>query len=78
MAGLQVDAELAALSETQKHIAQEKHIADEKVVADSSSQSPLEELDGIHDGLEFPTDEDRATLRRVADSVPWNAYCTLA
>jgi len=32
------------------------------------------ELDGIHDGLEFPAEEDLTTLRRVADSVPWNAY----
>ena len=32
------------------------------------------ELDGIHDNLEFPTDEERATLRRVADTIPWNAY----
>ncbi|RDB16581.1 putative peptide transporter ptr2 [Hypsizygus marmoreus] len=32
------------------------------------------ELDGIHDGLVFPTEEERVSLRRVADSVPWNAY----
>ncbi|PFH49857.1 hypothetical protein AMATHDRAFT_62389 [Amanita thiersii Skay4041] len=32
------------------------------------------ELDGIHDGLEFPTDEERETLRRVSDSIPWPAY----
>lgn len=32
------------------------------------------ELDGVHDGLQFPTDEERATLRRVADTIPWNAY----
>ncbi|CAL1710845.1 unnamed protein product [Somion occarium] len=32
------------------------------------------ELDGIHDGLEFPTEEDKLTLRRVADTIPWNAY----
>lgn len=31
-------------------------------------------FDGIHDGLVFPTDEERATLKRVADKVPWNAY----
>uniref|UniRef100_A0A8H7XYY1 Uncharacterized protein n=1 Tax=Psilocybe cubensis TaxID=181762 RepID=A0A8H7XYY1_PSICU len=41
----------------------------------SEKQSELEhELDGIHDGLEFPTEEERATLRRIPDSVPWNAY----
>lgn len=32
------------------------------------------ELDGIHDDMIFPTEEERATLRRVADTVPWNAY----
>ncbi|GLB40829.1 putative POT family protein [Lyophyllum shimeji] len=31
-------------------------------------------LDGIHDGLVFPTEEERKTLRRVADTIPWNAY----
>ncbi|KAF5372369.1 hypothetical protein D9615_009259 [Tricholomella constricta] len=31
-------------------------------------------LDGIHDGLVSPTEEERATLRRVADTIPWNAY----
>ena len=35
------------------------------------------ELDGIHDGLEFPTEEERTTLRRIPDTVPWNAYCEL-
>lgn len=44
-----------------------------------SSEKQLEaeitpELDGIHDGLEFPTEEEKATLRRVADTIPWNAY----
>ncbi|KAF8174087.1 peptide transporter PTR2A [Pholiota molesta] len=32
------------------------------------------ESDGIHDGLEFPTEEERETLRRVPDSIPWAAY----
>ncbi|KAG5339838.1 hypothetical protein C0989_003347 [Termitomyces sp. Mn162] len=31
-------------------------------------------LDGIHDALEFPTEEERETLRRVPDSLPWSAY----
>lgn len=34
-----------------------------------------QELDGIHDGLIFPTEDERLTLRRVPDSIPWNAYC---
>jgi POT family proton-dependent oligopeptide transporter len=36
--------------------------------------SPHYELDGIHDGLQFPTEHERQTLRRVADTIPWNAY----
>ena len=34
-----------------------------------------QELDGIHDGLIFPTEDERLTLRRVPDSIPWSAYC---
>lgn len=38
-------------------------------------QSQLDhELDGIHDGLVFPTEEEKLTLRRIPDSIPWNAY----
>ena len=29
-----------------------------------------QELDGIHDGLIFPTEDERLTLRRVPDSIP--------
>jgi POT family proton-dependent oligopeptide transporter len=50
----------------------------EKFDASDSLQNDLEvehELDGIHDGLEFPTEEERATLRRIPDTIPWNAYC---
>ncbi|KAJ7128615.1 peptide transporter PTR2A [Mycena epipterygia] len=39
-----------------------------------SSALQLHEIDGIHDGLVCPTDEQRATLRRVADTIPWSAY----
>jgi hypothetical protein len=49
---------------------------DEKV-ADDVSEKPgnIEyDVDGIHDGLVFPTEEERATLRRVPDSIPWDAY----
>jgi len=46
-------------------------------VSDSHSHEKLDaeyELDGIHDGLVFPTEEERMTLRRVSDFIPWNAY----
>jgi len=32
------------------------------------------ELDGIHDELTFPTEEEKKSLRRVPDSIPSNAY----
>ncbi|KAJ7364701.1 peptide transporter PTR2A [Mycena albidolilacea] len=38
------------------------------------SPSNLHEIDGIHDGLVRPTEEELATLRRVGDNIPWNAY----
>jgi len=40
----------------------------------SDSHSVKETNDGIHDGLEFPTDEEKQTLRRVPDKIPTNAY----
>jgi POT family proton-dependent oligopeptide transporter len=48
-------------------------IRDEKTAEDVSEKY---ELDGIHDGLIFPTEEERATLRRVPDAIPWSAYRT--
>lgn len=47
---------------------------DEKGSPSVVSSEHGHELDGIHDGLEFPTEEERATLRRVSDTIPWNAY----
>lgn len=75
MAGLHTDdSALAAYAEAEhEHYILEKKIdvSTEHVISSAASG---EELDGIHDGLEFPSDEERETLRRVADSVPWNAY----
>ncbi|KAF7360967.1 putative peptide transporter ptr2 [Mycena sanguinolenta] len=31
-------------------------------------------IDGIHDGLICPTEEELATLRRVGDAIPWTAH----
>lgn len=43
--------------------------------ASSDQHSDLDhELDGIHDGLTFPTEEEKVTLRRIPDTIPWNAY----
>lgn len=41
--------------------------------SDFISHTP-EPYDPDHEGLEFPTDEEKATLRRVSDTIPWNAY----
>jgi len=40
------------------------------------SSSLEQERDGIHDALEFPTEKEKLELRRVADTIPWNAYCS--
>ncbi|KAJ6521164.1 POT family-domain-containing protein [Mycena vulgaris] len=67
MAGLQTDAgAIAAASEVKKH--------DASYPSEKSELESMHELDGVHDGLVFPTDEERATLRRVADDIPWPAY----
>ncbi|EGN94531.1 hypothetical protein SERLA73DRAFT_171508 [Serpula lacrymans var. lacrymans S7.3] len=69
MAGLLHDRDaIAGLGEAVQHDTKL-----EKANSDIVSVSG-EELDGIHDGLEFPTDEEKVTLRRVTDSLPWNAY----
>ncbi|KAF9456670.1 peptide transporter PTR2A [Collybia nuda] len=54
-------------SEVQVYSSEKAHSSEEN---DSLQYVP----DGIHDGLEFPTEEERRTLRRVADKIPWNAY----
>ncbi len=68
MAGLQADKDiLAGLAEAQRdEVELEKkgfHIRD----SEESTQGE-HELDGIHDGLEFPTEEEKQTLRRVSES----------
>ena len=75
MAGLQTDdAILAGYAEADR----DQYIMEKKFGSGSHDHiisETTQELDGIHDGLEFPTDEERDTLRRVSDSLPWSAYC---
>ncbi|KAL0567160.1 hypothetical protein V5O48_014835 [Marasmius crinis-equi] len=73
MAGLQADTpvDFAARSEVAHREAELKKEHPE--ISDVSSDE-LYQPDGIHDGLEFPTEEEKATLRRVSDKIPWNAY----
>lgn len=81
MAGLQEEAELAAVAEVKKQAVyeDEKHVVhsdDKRSSIEHSGHYDNDHMnDGIHDGLRFPTDEERATLRRVADKIPINAYC---
>lgn len=76
MAGLEhgVAAEFVAVSDIAKNNYVDEKSGHHVASDDVSSHDFHHELDGIHDGLEFPTDEERATLRRVKDSIPWNAY----
>jgi len=51
-----------------------KDSIDEKAGSIDNVPSKEEEYDEVHAGLEFPTEEEIVTLRRVCDTIPWNAY----
>ncbi|KAF8823385.1 hypothetical protein HHX47_DHR10000303 [Lentinula edodes] len=72
MAGLQPDAldELVATHIVTHNEYEMKKEHPELDVASAESFEP----DGIHDGLEFPTEAERLTLRRVSDTLPWASY----
>ncbi|KAJ8082330.1 hypothetical protein PM082_008183 [Marasmius tenuissimus] len=72
MSGARVDdtREFISLGDSEQEKANQYHF---RATKDSSSLY-ISELDGIHDGLESPTEEERQTLRRVSDSLPWNAF----
>ncbi|KAH9919971.1 oligopeptide transporter [Epithele typhae] len=77
MAGLQADRDIVA------GLAEAEHDEFEhKKLAAHSSDDHSDEIDTVHDGLEFPTEEEKLTLRRVSDTLPWSAYliatCELA
>ncbi|KAF9531503.1 POT family-domain-containing protein [Crepidotus variabilis] len=72
MAGLQRDTDaIAAIADVKK---MDTSIPSEKLSGEFHDHDLDHEDDGVHDGLEFPTDEEIATLRRVSDAIPWNAY----
>lgn len=71
MAGLDADKDIiAGLAEAKRH---ELELEKRGISPVESAQE--QELDGIHDGLEFPTEEEKRSLRRVSDAIPWSAYC---
>ena len=70
MAGLQADADaFVGVAHAEK-----LRTADSDASHDPKGDLEAPVLDGIHDGLEFPTEEEKKTLRRVADKIPWNSY----
>lgn len=75
MAGHTADADLAALAETkiEEPEYEKRHPSDEKFAESSPDNNAS--IDEVHAGLEFPTEEERHTLRRVSDAIPWSAYC---
>ena len=75
MAGLDHDADVVAgIAEANKDLA----IMEKGKIDVYDAESDKNAADGIHDGLEFPSDEDLRTLRHVPDDIPWNAYCALS
>ena len=74
MAGLQTDdINLPGYAVAERD--NDKYFSEKKLSADDvESEIASHELDGIHDGLEFPTEEEKLVLRRVPDTIPWNAY----
>ncbi|KAF9269358.1 PTR2-domain-containing protein [Marasmius fiardii PR-910] len=50
------------------------HVKKDELIDEKQSFQSEQELDGIHDDLEFPTEEEKLTLRRVADKMPWDSY----
>ncbi|KAF8906911.1 peptide transporter PTR2A [Mucidula mucida] len=65
MAGLQADtAIVAGIAEAEKDHYDLKKGDD---VSSTDEKSPF-------DGVEYPTEEEIATLRRVSDTIPWTAY----
>ena len=74
MAGLDADKDIiAGLAEAKR----DELELEKKGIRPESRASTEEDLDGIHDGLEFPTEDEKKTLRRVSDKIPWSAYCEL-
>ncbi|KAI0710676.1 MFS peptide transporter [Earliella scabrosa] len=75
MAGLDADKDIiAGLAEAKR----DELELEKKGIRPESRASTEEDLDGIHDGLEFPTEDEKKTLRRVSDKIPWSAYLIAA
>ncbi|KAF8558121.1 PTR2-domain-containing protein [Imleria badia] len=66
MAGLELDRSIpAGLAEAVRRLS---------LAATIEKKDLDDDVDSIHEGLEFPTEEELTTLRRVSDALPWTAY----
>lgn len=74
MAGLQADndilAGVAGAEKNQLKDLDRTSAFNEKSISHEANESSEE-------GVEFPTEEEIATLRRVSDAIPWTAYCKM-
>ncbi|KAI6038260.1 POT family-domain-containing protein [Pisolithus marmoratus] len=61
-----------ALAEVEPHekLVYDRTLQKKGTISDETS----DKADSIHGGLEFPTEEELITLRRVSDTIPWTAY----
>ncbi|KAG9315165.1 POT family-domain-containing protein [Chiua virens] len=73
MAGLELDRSIpAALAEHDQHLSSSPSL--EKKDPLRLPMDDDDDDDSVHAGLEFPSEEELATLRRVSDALPWTAY----
>lgn len=67
-------ADLAALSEATKL----EKTSSRDASSNEVEQARITKQDDHHAGDEFPTDDELKTLRRITDTIPWNAYRQLS
>ena len=68
MAGLELDCDAADRREV---ISGNVSLEKKGAVAHES----MGDIDDAHVGLEFPSEQDLVTLRRVSGDIPWTAFC---
>lgn len=74
MASLEPNTSIVATGAESAGVDYDKKVHADEVSLTEKGASLEIELDGIHDGLEFPTEEEIEILRRVSDAIPWTAY----
>lgn len=72
--GMALDRDvIAAMAVAERHevISYDASLEKKAVTAHES----IDDSDGAHAGLEFPSEEELVTLRRISDDIPWTAFC---